>query len=174
MNKNSMIQEFLNELEEPVRYLQISMFFQDQEFILNNREFDSNKQSKREIGMEIREALRDRTRLVSKLTEQQPNLALFIQKCSHFKIQLNNYVFIDMADLRGLQYFDNEEVIATLTNDFGSMTNEILRQSIYYKDHEFQINEDQKMSSFNQFLRNNIQAQSKIMLLTFIDNELDD
>jgi hypothetical protein len=77
--------------------------------------------------MEIREALRDRARLVNKLTEQQPGLALFIQKCSHFKIQLNNYVFIDMADLRGLQYFENEEVVATLTNDFGSMTNEILR-----------------------------------------------
>lgn len=45
------------------------MFFQDQEFVLNNREFDSSKQSKREIGMEIREALRDRARLVNKLTE---------------------------------------------------------------------------------------------------------
>ena len=52
--------------------------------------------------MEIREALRDKNRLVQKLTEQQPNLAVFIQKCSHFRIQINNYVFIDMADLSGL------------------------------------------------------------------------
>ena len=49
--------------------------------------------------MEIREALRDKGRLVQKLTNQQPSLAKFIQKCSHFKIQINNYVFIDMADL---------------------------------------------------------------------------
>lgn len=43
MNKTSLIQEFLNDLAEPIRFLQISMFFQDQEFVLNNREFDSNK-----------------------------------------------------------------------------------------------------------------------------------
>jgi len=35
---------------------------------LNNRKFDSSKQSRREIGMEIREALRDKNRLVQKLT----------------------------------------------------------------------------------------------------------
>ena len=64
MNKDSMLQEFLRDLVEPVQFLTISMFFQDQEFILNNRKFDSSKQSQREIGMEIREALRDKGRLV--------------------------------------------------------------------------------------------------------------
>jgi hypothetical protein len=142
MNKSSLLQEFLRDYKEPIQTLRISMFFQDQEFVLNNRKFDSKKQSRREIGMEIREALRDKNRLVSKLTKQQPSLSVFIQKCSHFRIQLNNFVFVDMADLRGLQYHENPEVVQTLTNDFGSMTNEILRQSPFYENHEFQINED--------------------------------
>lgn len=124
--------------------------------------------------MEIREALRDRNRLVTKLTQQQPNLAIFIQKCSHFRIQINNYIFIDMADLAGLQFYENEEVVTTLTNDFGSMTNEILRQSNFYENHEFQINEEQETSAFNQFLRNTVTRQSKIMLLTFVSNEAED
>jgi hypothetical protein len=68
MNRGSILQEFLQDYKEPIHLLRISMFFQDQEFILNNRKFDSKKQSRREIGMEIREALRDKNRLVSKLT----------------------------------------------------------------------------------------------------------
>lgn len=70
MNKNSLLQEFLRDYREPITSLRISMFFQDQEFVLNNRKFDSKKQSRREIGMEIREALRDKNRLVSKLSKQ--------------------------------------------------------------------------------------------------------
>lgn len=92
--------------------------------------------------MEIREALRDKNRLVQKLAKQQPNLAIFIKKCSHFRIQINNFVFLDMADLRGLQYHENPEVVQTLTNDFGSMTNEILRQSKFYENHNFEINQE--------------------------------
>ena len=42
-----------------------------------------------------------------------------------------------MADLKGLQFQENQEVIQTLTNDFGSMTNEILRQSRFYENHDF-------------------------------------
>jgi hypothetical protein len=78
------------------------MFFQDQEFLLNQRQFDSTRQSNREIGMEIREALRDKSRLVTKLTQKQPSLSVYISKCSHFRIQINNFVFVDMADLSGL------------------------------------------------------------------------
>jgi hypothetical protein len=76
-----------------------------------------------------------------------------------------------MADLSGLQYHDNPEVVSTLTNDFGSMTNEILRQSDFYKNHDFQINEDQSTSAFNTFLRDNLTKESKILLMTFISNE---
>lgn len=147
------------------------MFFQDQEFVLNNREFDSNRQSNREIGMEIREALRDKNRLVDKLTRQQPNLSIYIKKCSHFRIQINNYIFVDMADLRGLQFHDNQEIVSTLTNDFGSMTNEILRQSEFYENHQFEINPEQAESAFNRFLRDKITPDSNILLLTFISND---
>ena len=152
MNNNSIIQQFMKELKVPLNYLKVSMFFQDQEFVLNNRQFDSKRQSNREIGMEIREALRDKSRLVSKLTRQNPELAVYIQKCSHFRIQINNYCFVDMADLRGLQYHQNQEIVKTLTDDFGSMTNEILRQSQFYENHTFQLNPEQQQSAFNNFL----------------------
>lgn len=80
-----------------------------------------------------------------------------------------------MADLRGLQFVQNPEVVQTLTNDFGSMTNEILRQSRFYENHHFEINEDQKQSAFNSFLRQNIERDSKILLLTYIlNNDKDD
>lgn len=42
-----------------------------------------------------------------------------------------------MADLRGLHFHENQEVVESLTNDFGSMTNEILRHSKYYENHDF-------------------------------------
>ena len=87
---------------EPVKLLRVTMFFQDQEFILNHKVFKSNKKSQREIGMQIREALRDKKRLITKLIKQKPDLSVVIQHCSHFRIQINNYVFIDLADLSGL------------------------------------------------------------------------
>ena len=87
---------------EPVKLLRVTMFFQDQEFILNHKVFKSNKKSQREIGMQIREALRDKKRLITKLIKQKPEFSVVIQHCSHFRIQINNYVFIDLADLSGL------------------------------------------------------------------------
>lgn len=150
------------------------MFFQDQEFVLNSREFNSTKQSNREIGMEIREALRDRNRLISRLSAQQPELQVYIQKCSHFRIQINNYIFFDMADLRGLQFSENQEIVDTLTSDFGSMTNEILRQSDFYENHDFALSPEQESSSLNSFLMETISRQSKILLLTYISNDPED
>jgi hypothetical protein len=79
-----------------------------------------------------------------------------------------------MADLSGLQFHEDQEVVQTLTNDFGSMTNEILRQSQFYENHDFKINEDQEHSAFNGFLRDNITQSSKVLLLTFITNQTDD
>lgn len=174
MNTTSLIQNCLKEIRDPITLLRVTMFFQDQEFVLNHRKFDNKNQSNREIGMEIREALRDKNRLVTKLTQQQPALAEFIQKCSHFRIQINNFIFVDMADLRGLQCHENPEIIDTLTNDFGSMTNEILRQSEFYENHEFQMTEDQEQSTFDQFLKKVITKNSSILLLTFINNDEED
>lgn len=51
------------------------------------------------------------------------------------------------------------------------MTNEILRQSHFYEHHEFQINEEQANSAFNDFLSKNITKHSKILLLTFVNND---
>ena len=64
LQKSSLLQDFLKEIDVPIQFLKVTMFFQDQEFVLNHRKFDSNRQSNREIGMEIREALRDKNRLV--------------------------------------------------------------------------------------------------------------
>lgn len=54
------------------------------------------------------------------------------------------------------------------------MTNEILRQSEFYQNHDFEINEEQETSAFNTFLRENVTTDSKIMLLTFISNDITD
>jgi hypothetical protein len=54
------------------------------------------------------------------------------------------------------------------------MTNEILRQSQFYENHDFQLNQDQENSAFNGFLRDSITPSSKILLLTFINNDTDD
>ena len=62
----------------------------------------------------------------------------------------------------------------TLTNDFGSMTNEILRQSEFYQNHDFEINEEQENSAFNTFLRENVTTDSKVLLLTYISNDHSD
>jgi hypothetical protein len=64
--------------------------------------------------------------------------------------------------------------VSTLTNDFGSMTNEILRQSKFYENHEFQLNEEQETSAFNQFLQHHVPPQSKILLLSFVTNDVED
>jgi len=44
-----------------------------------------------------------------------------------------------MADIKGLA---NTEVMHTLTNNFGSMTNEILKLSPFYASHNFSTNEE--------------------------------
>ena len=54
------------------------------------------------------------------------------------------------------------------------MTNEILRQSKFYENHTFQINEEQETSALNQFLRNNISKTSKVLLITFVSNDPED
>jgi hypothetical protein len=54
------------------------------------------------------------------------------------------------------------------------MTNEILRQSKFYENHDFKLNDDQENSAFNGFLRDSIKPNSKILLLTFINNEVED
>ena len=78
MHADSLIQQFIREFPDRFDYLKVSMFFQDQEFVLNQREFNSSKQSNREIGMEIRESLRDKNRLIGKLSAQQPELQVYI------------------------------------------------------------------------------------------------
>lgn len=79
-----------------------------------------------------------------------------------------------MADLRGLQSTDNQEIVDTLTNDFGSMTNEILRHSPFYSSHSFSLTQLQEASSLNNFLMNTISIDSKILLMTYINNSAED
>ena len=76
----------MKDVKEAITFLKVSIFFQEQEFMLNEKHFDSTRQSHREIGMEIREALRDKSRLLNNLTKQHPELATYISKCSHFNI----------------------------------------------------------------------------------------
>ena len=72
-----------------------------------------------------------------------------------------------MADIKGLA---KAEVMETLTNDFGSMTNAILKLSPFYAKHRFCTKEEQESSSFNNFLKASIHSRSKILLCTMVEN----
>ena len=88
---------------------------------------------------------------------------------SHLVIQFNNHFLVRMADIKGLA---NQDLMKTLTNDFGSMTNAILRLSSYYVNHRFIENYEQQQSSFNRFLYQNVHRGSKILLCTVVQDSV--
>ena len=64
-----------------------------------------------------------------------------VKNASHLVIQINNNIFIDLGGIECLNASANPYLIQTLTHNFGSVTNEILKLSPYYADHDFSTNE---------------------------------
>ncbi len=64
-----------------------------------------------------------------------------IKQASHLVIQINNNIFVDLGGIECLNASANPYLIQTLTHNFGSVTNEILKLSPYYADHDFSSNE---------------------------------
>lgn len=79
--------------------------------------------------------------------------ALLARTCSHVVVQINNYYIVELGDLEGLAYTSHPDIIRCLADDFGSMTNEILRQSLFYQDYEFYLSPAQKLSQLNHLFR---------------------
>ena len=61
-----------------------------------------------------------------------------------------------------------------ISDEFGSLTNEILRQSNFYINHNFITNENQQNSAFNKFLVSTVKKQTQIFLIAYISESQDD
>jgi len=90
------------------------------------------------VGLELRNAQRKRLSVIKKLASKKET---DVKQGSHLVIQVNNNIFVDLGGIECLNASANPAVVQTLTVNFGSVTNEILKLSPYYADHDFQSNE---------------------------------
>jgi len=72
---------------------------------------------------------------------------------------------IDLAGIEGLNDSKNSEIIGSLTNNFSSVTNEILKLSPFYSNHPFQVNKHQEASMFHNYLNQTIKGDSRIGIM---------
>lgn len=86
------------------------------------------------MGLELRNAQRKRLSVIKKLASKKES---DVKQGSHQVIQVNNNIFVDLGGIECLNASVNPAVVQTLTVNFGSVTNEILKLSPYYADHDF-------------------------------------
>ena len=60
-----------------------------------------------------------------------------MNEASHLVIQINNHIFIDLGGIECLNSTSNPALVQCLTLNFGSVTNEILKLSPFYENHDF-------------------------------------
>lgn len=60
-----------------------------------------------------------------------------MRQSTHFVIQVNNHIFVDLGGIECLTNISNPHLVQALTLNFGSVTNEILKLSPYYEGHDF-------------------------------------
>ena len=94
---------------------------------------------KLELGIEVREAFRQRDLNAKKIALKFSSVtkqlrAEDVKFASHFVLQIENIVFIDLADIDNLK---DPSLAKKISSDFSSVTNSILSLSPYYKDHHF-------------------------------------
>ena len=104
---------------------------------------------RREIGMQIREAFRERDLNAKKIalklsTHLKTVSADYVKRQSHLIVQLDDLVIVELADIDNLK----DPTVAKATSaDFSTVTNAILSMSPYYKDHDFgQVEEGSESS----------------------------
>ena len=143
MQSNSLINQCLKTKE--VRFLRVSMYHLNQEYLLAHKTFGNRQQMRREIGMEIREAFRERDlnakKIALKLSSYQKTVkAEDVKLSSHLIVQLDDLVFVDLADIDNLK---DPNLAKKVSADFSAVTNAILSISSFYKDHDFgKVDED--------------------------------
>lgn len=106
MQPNSLINQCLKARD--VRFLRVSTYHLNQEYLLGHKTFGSKQQMRREIGMELREAFRERDLNAKKIalklsTYSKTVRAEDIKMASHLIIQLDDIVFVDLADIDNLK-----------------------------------------------------------------------
>ena len=95
--------------------------------------------------MELREAFRERDLNAKKIalklsTYSRTVKADDVKLASHLIIQLDDLVFIDLADIDNLK---DTSMAKKISADFSVVTNAILSMSPFYKDHDFgKVEED--------------------------------
>lgn len=102
------------------------------------------------------------------MQSHDPRTASLTRTCSHLALQINDIYIIELGDLEGLAFTAQPDIVRCLADDFGSMTNEILRQSLFYQDYEFYLSPAQKASKLNQLLQATINKQSKVSIFTYL------
>ena len=105
---------------------------------------------RREIGMELREAFRERDLNAKKIalkmsTYQKTFKAEDVKLASHLIVQLDDLVFIDLADIDNLK---DTSMAKKISADFSIVTNSILSMSQFYKDHEFEKTEEDRLAPY--------------------------
>ena len=128
------------------------MFHLGQEYLLSHRTFGTKVQMRREIGMEIREAYRERDlnskKIALKLSTYLKQVkAEEVKLSSHLMIQLDNLVFFDLADIDNLK---DTNLAKKISSDFSAVTNAILSLSPFYKDHSFSNQEKENLSPYKE------------------------
>lgn len=91
------------------------------------------KYTKRELGMDMREAYRQKDLMCRKIAVKRSMKADMVRLCCHTIIQFGEVTFYDMAEIDSLKYPD---LARQVSRDFSAMTNTILSNSSFYKDHE--------------------------------------
>lgn len=90
---------------------------------------------------------------------------------SHLIIQINNRIFIDLGGIECLNSAANPALVQNLTLNFGSVTNQILKLSPFYANHDFNTSELQETSLFNLFLKSQLTANSRVCLLCCVSSD---
>jgi hypothetical protein len=88
-----------------------------------------------------------------KLIADQEKMYVDMKEASHYVIQINNHIFIDLGGIECLNSSANPLLVQSLTLNFGSVTNQILKLSPFYANHDFNPSELQEQSLFNTYLK---------------------
>ena len=138
VDPNSMFNLFANNRD--IRFMRCSMFYLGQEFLLAHKQFGTKHQMKLELGNEVREAFRERDLNAKKIALKESTVSKQIKAedvklASHLIIQIDNLIFVDLADINNLK---DSKLAKKISADFSTVTNAILSLSPFYSDHNFE------------------------------------
>ena len=105
---------------------------------------------RREIGMELREAFRERDlnskKIALKLSTYSRTIrAEEVKLASHLIVQLDDLVMVELADIDNLK---DQSMAKKISADFSVITNAILSMSPFYKNHDFGKVEEDRLAPY--------------------------